>query len=175
MLRELLQQITHEANVTTHAPRIEEARAQYGHAIAVLTAEDDNRRYNCVMYALGIEIDREYFAMSTCCPEQVHASTEFLQFLYDEGDLIERQDCVPGCLVVYSREARFRHIGKAVEGGRVRSKWGIGHLYEHGLFEVPDSYGTEVRFFEPLDRETVLDAFYHHAQQNGVVFPAGES
>ena len=173
MLRELLQQITHEAVVATHAPRIEEVRAQFGHAITVLTAEGDNRRYNCVMYGLGIELDREYFVMSTYCPEEVHASMGFLQFLYDEGDLIERQDCVLGCLVVYSKDGHFLHIGQAVDDGRVRSKWGIGHLYEHGLLEAPASYGTEIRFFEPVDRETVLNAFYQYAQQKGVVFPAG--
>lgn len=174
MLRELLQKVTDEADVTTHAPRIEEARAELGHSIAVLTTEGDNRSFNCVMYALGIEVDREYFVMATYCPGDVHASTDFLHFLYDEGDLVERQEGAPGSLVVYSHEGRFRHIGRVVEDGRVQSKWGIGHLYEHGLLEVPESYGIEVRYFEPVERDTVLDAFYAYAQQKGVVFPAGE-
>lgn len=162
MLRELLQQITHDAAIATHSPRIEEARATFGHSISVLTEEVGNRAYNCVMYALGIDSHVEYFAMSTHCPEEVHASTDFLHFLYDEGALIERNDYAPGCLVVYSLEGRFRHIGRAVDGGRVRSKWGIGNLYEHRLFEVPISYGTEIRFFEPLDAEDVLNAFYEY-------------
>lgn len=175
MIRDLLQEITYEAIVGTHAPRIEEARVQFGHSIAVLTTKWDSRRYNCVMYALGIEADREYFVISTHCPENVHASTDFLHFLYDERYLVERRESVPGCLVVYSHEGRFRHIGRIVEEGRVRSKWGTGHLYEHALLEVPNSYGTEIRFFEPVDREDTLDAFYAYAQQKGVKFSAAAS
>ncbi len=171
-IRDLLQEITHEAIVGQHAPRIEEARAQFGHSIAVLTTEGDNRCYNCVMYALGIEADREYFVMSTYCPEHVHASTDFLQFLYDEGHFVERQESAPGCLIVYSHKGRFRHIGRIVGEGRVRSKWGIGHLYEHTLLKAPNSYGTEIRFFEPVDRDNALDAFYAYAKRRGVKFPA---
>jgi len=174
MLRELLQQITHDEVVATHAPRIEEARTQFGHTIAVLSADQEYLAYNCVMHALGIEFDPVYLGLRAHCPENVHASTDFLQFLCDEGDLVELEDCVPGCLVVYSHEGQFRHIGRAVEDGRVRSKWGIGHLYEHELLEVPGSYGTDIRFLEPIDRETVLSAFYEYAQTNGVEFPDGE-
>lgn len=169
-LRDLLQQITHEASIAKHSSCIEELRATFEHSISVLTTEKGNRAYNCVMYALGIESSAEYFAMSTHCPENVHASTDFLHFLYDSGTLIERHNYEQGCLVTYSHERRFRHIGRVVDGGLVRSKWGIGNLYEHQLLEVPATYGTEIRLFDELDTEDVLNAFYQYAQKKGVVF-----
>ena len=169
-LRDLLQKITHDATIAMHSFCIEELRASFGHSISVLTRERGNRAYNCVMYALGIESNFEYLAMSTHCPVDVHASTDFLHFLYESGALIEQHNYEEGCLVVYSHEGRFRHIGRVVGGGLVHSKWGIGNLYEHQPFEVPASYGIEIRVFDELETEDVLNAFYQYAQIKGVVF-----
>jgi hypothetical protein len=122
------------------------------------------------MFALGIEADPEYFAMAYHCPDHIHANTKFIQFLADRGYLIECDSRGPGVLIAYLEDSKFRHIGLVVEGGRVRSKWGIGHLYEHAPWETPVSYGSAVRVFEPMERDTVLDAFYAFAELHGVNF-----
>lgn len=122
------------------------------------------------MFALGIETDPEYFAMAQRCPEEVHAGTRFVRFLVDRGFLVEQPSPERGLLIAYLEERRFRHIGKLTDRGRVQFKWGIGHLYEHALFEVPDSYGDALRFFCPVERDLVLEAFFEFAELHGASF-----
>lgn len=170
MLRARLQEITDSNDISSHGALIELARQCAPHTIELLTGPNDNRRYNCVMFALGIEVDPEYFAMAYRCPDGIHASTQFIQFLVDRGYLVERESQGAGALIAYLEDGQFRHIGIIAEGGRVRSKWGIGHLYEHSRFETPASYGSSVRIFEPMEREAVLDAFFEFAELHGVTF-----
>ena len=51
-----------------------------------------------------------------------------------------------GDFVIYFNGVTVRHSGIWM-GGRVQSKWGTGHLWEHALHEVPLRYGDEVGFF----------------------------
>lgn len=170
MLRTRLQEITDGGDVGSHQTQIELARGIAPHTIKTLTGPNDNRRYNCVMFALGIETDPEYFAMAYRCPDDVHANTQFIQFLVDRGYLVATESQSPGVLIAYLDGNEFRHIGIVAEGGRVRSKWGIGHLYEHAPFEAPASYGSTVRFFEPLECGAVLDAFFEFGELRGCRF-----
>jgi hypothetical protein len=39
------------------------------------------------------------------------------------------------------------HVGRFFPDGRVVSKWGYGHVYQHDVDCVPTWYGQEVRFF----------------------------
>lgn len=48
-------------------------------------------------------------------------------------------------IVVYFLENTPKHYGR-IEGDTVLSKWGSGYAWKHGLFEVPLSYGDNVRF-----------------------------
>jgi len=61
------------------------------------------------------------------------------------------------------------HAGLAQTNLRVISKWGIGHLYEHELWDVPESYGTSIRFFKQLPCEEALDLFVQFAREKGAL------
>ena len=50
-------------------------------------------------------------------------------------------------LVCYFREGVWQHIGIAIAGGRVGSKWGTYAVFDHRLSEVPEDYGDDIRFF----------------------------
>ena len=52
----------------------------------------------------------------------------------------------------------------------MESKWGVGGLYHHGLLEVPENYGSELRFFSSVDREFTLDRYVEYAREHGVQF-----
>lgn len=54
--------------------------------------------------------------------------------------------------------------------GRVLSKWGTGHLYEHVVFEVPESYGIAVRFFRGLSYEQGFEHFVQFAEEKRMRF-----
>jgi len=122
------------------------------------------------MFALGIETDAEYFHMALRCPHDIHANTEFIQFLVDRGYLVEQSTPEPGSLIAYLEAGKFCHMGRLTDSGRVQSKWGIGHLYDHSTFETPISYGHAVQFFRPIKRDPVLDAFFEFAELHGVSF-----
>ena len=170
MLRVRLQDITDNIDMDTHVAQIELARQTYSHTIEILPGANDNRRYNCVMFALGIETDRVYYDMARRCPDEVHADTNFVQFLVDRGFLVEQPSPKPGLLIAYLSEGRFRHIGKLTDRCRIQSKWGIGNLYEHATFEVPISYGDAIQFFLPIEHDPVLNAFIEFAKLRGVSF-----
>ena len=173
MIRTRLQEITQNCDLLLHHELIELEHDKTQHSIEVLTSPNDNLRYNCVMFALGIETDPKYMAMAKHCPDDVHADTKFLQFLVDRGYLVESAH-KNGVLIAYLDSGQFRHIGIVTDGNRVRSKWGIGHLYEHVLFEIPVSYGSTLRFFEPIERQVVLDAFVEFAELRGCHFGNSE-
>lgn len=171
MLRTLLQEITDCPDVGTHANQIEQLRVVHPHSIKTLSGPNDDLRYNCVMFALGIETDDIYLKMLYRFPSDVHANTAFVQFLVERGDILEQARAEPKSLVVYFGKEKVEHIGRIVDDGRVQSKWGTkGHLYEHAIFEVPATYGDTVRVFTPMERLPVLKAFFEFAKARGVSF-----
>lgn len=164
MLRSYLEDITNNGNVSSHRKLIESLRGIAPHSIAVLERSGDNLLYNCVMYALGLAQDPVFLDLLHELPSRIHASTAFIQFLVDEGYLVKSISPDVGDLIAYHDNTRFRHIGIVVDDGRVRSKWGVGLLYEHAPLETPYSYGNAVCFFRPLKREVVLNAFFEFAK-----------
>jgi hypothetical protein len=53
---------------------------------------------------------------------------------------------------------------------RVLSKWGVGLLYEHAIWEVPLRYGQEVQYFVGTDDDASLDLFIRYAESRGFRF-----
>jgi hypothetical protein len=66
------------------------------------------------------------------------------------------QNCRDHDLVVYfDFFGKAKHIGKVIEGSIV-SKWGMkGYLWNHGIWEIPSSYGVDVRFYSQLDKTLI--------------------
>jgi hypothetical protein len=77
--------------------------------------------------------------------------------------LIETDNPADGDFVVYFQDGMVKHSG-IWAGGRVQSKWGTGHLWEHALHEVPLRYGDHVRFFRAVPTEQCVAAFVTFAQ-----------
>ena len=153
---------------------LEELRPQFRHTIQVVTEPTDDLRYNCVMYAFGIERDEEYVGLVLACPLDVHGDTLFVQYLLEKGDLTEIEEPKSGALAIYSDEERIRHIGRVTSKTRVTSKWGIGELYEHDTFDVPKSYGDNVRYFRHPGRDTIISRFIEFAEGKGVRFEGND-
>ncbi len=63
------------------------------------------------------------------------------------------------------REASLKHVGVPTASDRAASKWGCGHLCEHGLLEVPASMGNLLAFYScSLGLADALEhlARFHH-------------
>ncbi|WP_301100673.1 hypothetical protein [Propionivibrio sp.] len=114
--------------------------------------------FNCVMYALGLTARIE-----TPCRPLGHffADTVFLRSLIDRSIL---RPCTEanGALVVWSLAGTIKHVGVAIAQGRVASKWGIGYVYEHGVLEVPKSYGDALTFYSAIESEDALNHLHQY-------------
>jgi hypothetical protein len=148
-LSALLEEMTETLATELHAVRLGEIALEVPHGVLILPAPcDPLDDCNCVMYALGLvgmieDPSGRPFG-------KFYADTVFLSSLIDGGNLVPTEE-VDGALVVWYLNGTVRHIGISQTRGRAASKWGIGHLLEHGLFEIPKSYGNDIRFFEPID------------------------
>lgn len=138
-LRVLLEEMTQGSDpVETHPAKLEAISLIAPHDIRRLPTPFDEPLgdFNCVMHALDLTAR----LTEPCRPlGHFYADTIFL------GSLIQRSILRPseepiGALVVWSAAGAIKHVGIVVAQGRASSKWGIGHVWEHGLLEVPSSY-----------------------------------
>ena len=123
------------------------------------------------MHVFAFAEKEEYAAIAMRDGGRIFAASAFAHWLIDNGLLeeISQAEAQRSDLVFYfGADGRFKHAGLIAGDGRVISKWGVGHLYEHGLFEVPDSYGTEVRFFRALPYRVAYGYFRRFAEDNGI-------
>lgn len=123
------------------------------------------------MHALGFTEQPEYVVIAERGFNVVFAGRDFANWLVDLRLLteIDAADAQKGDLVFYFSHGQFKHAGIIFNDNRVISKWGTGHLFEHGLFEIPDSYGTEARFFKSLSYEAAIEAFGDFAREKGML------
>jgi len=76
--------------------------------------------------------------------------SDFIKFLIHnkKNYFIEVEELKLARVVIYFDGERVTHAGKASSNEFVVSQWGArGHVWRHRLYEVPESYGNDVRFF----------------------------
>jgi hypothetical protein len=135
---------------------------RHRHSIRLLTevgAVPAAERFNCHTYALDLYESPEVRQHWT---RLVFPNADFMRSLVATM-LTERDGRDDDTLVVYYLAGGIEHSGRQWDG-RVRSKWGNGHIWEHALHEVPLSYGDTVRFFRPPAREEAVAAYVAFAR-----------
>ena len=164
-LRLRLQEITETASVPEHPSLIEELRKEVPHTIKMLNSPSDYLRYNCFMYALNLAADEEFEDLVLNLDPDIHPNKKFMRFLLQSNYLVKRESAVEGSIIVYFDIDHDTDRGSPVHAGllrfncRVDSKWGIGLLYDHQIWEVPMTYGKTVQFFCPLERDKSVQYF----------------
>ena len=164
-LRRALFKITENFATDEHAALVAGLKRIYDHSIKVLKEPFSNAHgYNCFMYALGIAA-LPADVLQVARADNLFPDSSFLAFLIaTRMEEIDKSLAPNGTVVVYFEPPNPKHAG-LMKNGHVVSKWGIGLLWRHGLFEVPSSYGLNVRYFRPLSREVVLDVFYRYGEK----------
>jgi len=84
----------------------------------------------CFSFALGIP--------ESIIKKNIFNYKPFIKFLIDEKVLIPNKS---GKLIFYGKYPLFEHAG-IKKGKRVISKWGLGHIWEHDINDVPKKYGN---------------------------------
>lgn len=171
MLRKRLKQII-ASNVSDHPSLLEDLSREIENTIKILDSEHPIDRYTCFVYVFDFVEDPAYVRIATYGSGRVFAGPEFVKFLLNNNYLSEIRPTEVGDndIVIYFNGAEIKHAGKISVNGRVISKWGIGHLFEHSIFEVPEQYGNDIRYYKQLAKETALDYFFKYAEQEGMVF-----
>jgi hypothetical protein len=123
------------------------------------------KTFNCFAYALGIADTPRYQALVQAHSNSALANSVFVSTLVADGELHEvgPREAQAGNIVLYLARGVVQHAGVIVsKEKRLRSKWGPSEFYEHGLWEVPASYGDEVKLFETADQERIFDLLESH-------------
>jgi len=102
---------------------------------------DQTWRYNCYTYA---------FCLSD--------STEFVDIIEQHLTEIEQNEIQDGDYIIYFHNGKPQHAGR-IRNNKVVSKWGMYHLWEHDIWEIPVEYGDTVRFFNQIPLEECVSAF----------------
>jgi hypothetical protein len=151
----LEKKIASNHDIFSHATMLDEISKQYSHSVVMQPAPcEPIDSANCVMYALNILFDYSYALVTG----EYHANNNFVSSLIEQNR-IENVGNNPdlGSLAIYFRESKPVHIGLVYRLGRIRSKWGSAHLYEHPPLEVPSSYGKDVKYFCAIDAEFAFE------------------
>src|SRR5437016_14092081 len=113
------------------------------HSVRLLLAADRERRetwaFNCHTVSFGLRDSEDVLRHVT---RTVFPNAAYVEWLLAHV-LVETDGPANGEFVIYFNGVTVRHSGIWM-GGRVQSKWGTGHLWEHALHEVPLRYGMRL-------------------------------
>lgn len=151
--------VSHEAQVSDIALR-------YGRTIRFIDREDDDPVLitTCVTYALQVAQEPTFRRLLLA---HVRAGKDFMTWMM-EGRLVSLPEGEVGSLICYLREGVWQHVGIVVDGCRIRSKWGKSPVYEHEAFDVPASYGDDVRYFQAISPSVATRLFVMFARRHQV-------
>lgn len=160
-LREKINNIVNSGNyaINQHAFLIEKLKPIYHHSISVIPHEI-SLPFNCFSFALDTidsgritEILKE--DTSNDCRYGVKFGTDFINRMISGGFLVRDDN---GSIIVYFKNGKPVHAGK-IKNNRIVSKWGVGLLWEHDVWEIPNSYGDKNLRFRETDRESIEGEF----------------
>jgi hypothetical protein len=172
-LRHALQSMTEETDGARHPELLRKLSREHPNTITILESLHPLHCYTCFVHAFGFTEMPQYVSIAQIGFNYVYASPDFAHWLCDQGRLVEvtGSDLVPNDLALYtSTDGRFRHAAIFFGSDRFQSKWGLGYLFEHRLFEVPDSYGNSARFFRGLPYAQAIRSFVCYAESKGMHF-----
>lgn len=148
-------------------------KTRWPHTVRFVEKATDD--VNCFMYAIGIPrhgpvCGTMYYAHhpelglgKDCLADAVRLLMHFRGLTPLTGE------AAGGELVIYSFRGRPRHAGISLGHRRVRSKWGSGFVWEHGLWELPVRYGREVAFSTMVSEEPIRKALLVLAWSRGTL------
>ncbi len=169
-LREELDRITSlgDSLISSHPELVAALCGRYNHTIRL--ANDPHMKdislakYNCFAYAFGLVASEPVRHIASVI-DTLYPGSEF-------ADYVVKHLCVEAPseesgkvgIVLYWKDDKIVHAGK-VRSNRIVSKWGMGQLWEHDVFEVPMSYGNRVTFYHPIEKADAERVFVEYSRQ----------
>ena len=142
----------------------------FPNTIISLKSKYDLSRFTCLVHALDFTEKPAYLKVASMRGINVFAGKDFAVWLLNTNSLtvLISPSAAERSIVIYFDDAgSFAHIGIVTSSGRVQSKWGTLGLYEHGLYEVPLEYGSNVKYFAQLAYVDGIRLFHQFAVSLG--------
>lgn len=156
-------------DVSSHPLQPKDISKEHPNSIQILKS-DIPKDCRCLAYALHLASNKGYLRIQRSSKPKIgihlFAGKEFVEWLLDHMHLheIHKSEVKGGDLVLYFDSNEWQHAGIVKGTNRIISKWGEGLLYEHDIFEVPDNYGSQVRFYQALAHSTAYQRFIEFVQ-----------
>ncbi len=173
-LRRQLQQITDTAASGSVTPnRLEQIIAELAsvHRHTIRRLIDEVPGYRCFVHAFELLGSQAYILIADADfgggMKVFFAGSAFARYLIETALVeIAEDEALSGDIVIYlDDDSTPRHAGKIASADkRIKSKWGGGLFLEHGLWEVPGSYGNTVRFYRAIPADSAEQAFLEFAK-----------
>lgn len=137
---------------------------------------DITNEYDCFTFALDLIDCEERIAVREYSPRTIGPAKlfgianvlpgpNFLQFLP-----IPTQPSLESCngnglVVYYNKFGDAQHISKIIDN-IIISKWGHkGGLWQHGLWEIPSSYGIPKKFYSSIPKELIRERWLDYLSE----------
>ena len=168
-LEEIVDAHADDADIRRQLVLIEGLKDSFRHSISpvaeAIPGREETYRYTCFQHAFELmDPPADIVRIATRYPH-VYPSADFVKYMIREAlTEVSPSEVESGNVVVYAHAGRIRHAGK-VDGESIVSKWGVGHLWRHPVFEVPTRYGASVRFFRSLPSGGGVSSFMAYARE----------
>lgn len=175
-LRKKLEEMTNADTEQQYMELLAAAVKNHPNAVILINSEHPIRRYTCLVYVFGFTEHPEYTDIARSGFNGEYAGPDFAHWMINHRLLTEisETEVRPGDMVFYfNDEGRLKHAGIYLGRNRIQSKWGKGHLFEHDLFAVPESYGRTVKYFRKIPFEDALKSFKQFAREKGIQISNG--
>ena len=153
-----------------HIDAVESLKTQFNHSIKSIAGRGWLPVYTCLVYVMGFNGDATYSAaMKKASPKEPFAGKEFFDWIVTNNHLMQiydRSESAGDWIVYFNPHNQFKHIGILSDKKRVKSKWGELGLYDHEVFEVPASYGDDIKYFEPIKYDVAIASFRQFAAES---------
>jgi hypothetical protein len=163
-MRQHLQEITDKEN-TSNEEKVRQINNLPLEIKGFLDLRRDDDLINCHAHTLGLGESRIYLNFARKYQASCFlADSDFVQALLDQGLLPRTVSPEPGGVVIYlDNRGVIMHSGRIIDSsGKINSKWGGVGIFEHGLLDVPISYGKPILYCQPLDILTMENHFFNY-------------
>jgi hypothetical protein len=161
-LRARLQDIVCTEDIDEHPSAIENLKSEFPHTIQLVEQTNPTLPRTCYDWALDLNPELTHW-IGLCELPELFPGLQFVSTLIPHLNTISESDVRNDDLILYFDEQIPTHAGLATKS-RVISKWGEGHIYQHGLLEVPSSYGNRIRFFRKIPSSVATMRFVKYVR-----------
>jgi len=146
--RKKLSEINNNPKFSRHPEFINELRDIYPHGIHIYS--DPNifdSTTDCFDFVFGhkipINIQKKMKKLGQDDPDRLRQAIS--DFIAKGGIELHEQQQDEDKVVAYFKAGAIKHFAK-IDNNTIISKWGRGHAWEHGLWEVPYTYGDQAKY-----------------------------